>query len=44
MKFEFETMLKMDFESQNFAIFEEVVQNFGRLDNVLSKDFTVFDN
>ena len=26
-------MLKKDFESQNFAIFEEVVHNFGRSDD-----------
>ena len=26
-------MLKIDFESTNFAIFEEVVHNFGRSDN-----------
>jgi hypothetical protein len=26
-------MLKNDFESKNFAIFEEVVHNFGRSDD-----------
>ena len=26
-------MLKKDFESQNFTIFEEVVHNFGRSDD-----------
>ena len=26
-------MLKNDFESMNFAVFEEVVHNFGRSDN-----------
>ena len=26
-------MLKNDFESQNFAIFEDVVHNFGRSDD-----------
>ena len=26
-------MLKKDFESQKFAIFEEVVHNFGKSDN-----------
>ena len=26
-------MLKNDFESQNFAIFEDIVHNFGRYDD-----------
>ena len=32
-------MLKKDFESQNFAIFEKIVHNFGRYDDdiVISK-------
>ena len=30
-------MLKIDFESTDFAIFEEVVHNFGRSDNDMIK-------
>ena len=32
-RFHWFLMLKNDFESQNFAIFEEVVHNFGRSDD-----------
>ena len=37
-------MLKNDFESQNFAIFEEVGDNFGRSDDemILSKNEDAF--
>ena len=34
-------MLKQDFESQNFAIFGDVVHNFGRSENDIKKSVTV---